>query len=536
MTESKTRPTTVADYLTIVRRRKWVVVLPPIAAAVLAFLLSSSQTPQYEASAQILVDRTSVATAITKLEDPSLGDPTRYLKTQSSIARSPDLAARVARQLPGMTPAAVLGQTAVSPSADADLLSVSATDTRPAFAMQLANTFASELTRFIKERATATVDETLSLVETRLKSLAAHGRSDSLEYEELSQQRTQLVIIGRLLAGSTSVLRPADGAGKISPRPTRDLMLAGMFGLVLGIALAFLAEALDRHVRSEHELDDALGLPLLARVPKPPRRLRKANELVMLSAADTIHAETFRKLRTSVEFVNPDGTARTLMITSAMAQEGKSTTLANLGIAFARANRRVLLVDLDLRMPFLSRLFQVGGRPGITDVALKRATLAQAIRPITLPAFGAAAARMNGSGPPSASNGSGSAEGVLHLLPAGTIPPSADEMLQHPRLFGLLEELVGEFDIILVDAPPLLAFGDAMTISANVDGIIAVTRLGRVQRPILREFARQLQTCKARRLGYVVTGVEKSDSYRYMYEGYVYDARLREKTSSKERV
>jgi succinoglycan biosynthesis transport protein ExoP len=537
MTEWKDRPTTVADYLAIVRRRKWVVIMPPLVAGLLAFFVSSSHSPLYRASAQILVDRTGTSGTITGVPDPSLGDPNRYLATQADIARSPDLAGRVAARLPGMSAGRVLGEVRVSPSADADVLSVSATDRSPATATRLANTFAEEFTKFVKERATARVDETLKVIQARVKSLIAHGQVGSPEYLQLVQQQSQLTIVGKLLAGNTSVLQPAGGAGKVRPKPKRDALLAFLLGGVLGLALAFLAEALDRHVRSEHELEEALKMPLLARIPKPFRKLRKANELVMLKEPGGIQAETFRKLRTSLEFVDPGGAARTIMVTSSVAQEGKSTTVANLAVALARGNRKVVVVDLDLRAPFLSRLFHVGGRPGITDVALKRSTLEEALRPIALAPLRPSARdilRANGASPLAASsNGSGPVDGLLHLLPAGTIPPSADETLQDPQLLALLDQLAGEFEFVLIDAPPLLAFGDPMTLSAHVDAIFAVVRLGKVQRPILHEFARQLESCKARRLGYVVTGVEHSDSYRYMYEGYAYDARMRDRAASK---
>jgi Mrp family chromosome partitioning ATPase len=124
----------------------------------------------------------------------------------------------------------------------------------------------------------------------------------------------------------------------------------------------------------------------------------------------------------------------------------------------------------------------------------------------------------------------------LHLLPAGTIPPSADEMLQNQRLLGLLDELATQFDTVLIDAPPMLAFGDAMTLSAKVDAMLAVVRLGRLHRSMLHEFSRQLETCTATILGYVLTGVEHSDSYRYVYDGYIYQARVQERSATKERV
>jgi Mrp family chromosome partitioning ATPase len=537
MTEWKDRPTTVADYLAVVRRRKWIVIVPPIVAALLAFYVSSKQSPLYQASAQILVDRTSLVSAITQVGDPSLGDPNRFLQTQANIGRSPELAAIVAGHVRGMTPGRVLAETGITPSADADLLSVAAQDRSPAMAVRLANTFAQDFTTFTKDRSTKRINDALVSLQARLKSLAAHGQLNSPEYQQLAQQQSELTVLGKLLAGNTSVLQPAGGASKVRPRPKRDAVLAGLLGAVLGLALAFLAEALDRHVRSEHELEEVLKMPLLARIPKPPRKLQKANEIVMLKEPGGVQAETFRKLRTSLEFVDPDRLARKIMVTSSVAKEGKSTTVANLAVALARANRRVVVVDLDLRAPFLSRLFHVGGRPGITDVALKRATLDEALRPIALaPLRPTAKDLLRANGAPSlsaASNGSGPVDGLLHLLPAGTIPPSADETLQDPRIVELLDDLADRFEVVLIDAPPLLAFGDSMILSADVDAIFTVVRLGKVQRPILHEFARQLESCKARRLGYVVTGVEHSESYRYMYEGYAYDARLRERTANK---
>jgi Mrp family chromosome partitioning ATPase len=510
------------------------VILPPLAAGIAAFFVSSSQPPLYHASAQILVNRTNVVSAITQITDPSVIDSQRFLATQATIGRAPELAARVAERMPGMSAGRVLAETSVTPSSDRDLLTVAANDRRYATAVRLANTFATQFTEYTKERATGYINEAVQSLQAKLNSLAERGQAGSPLYANLTQTATELETVGKLLAGNTSVLRPAGDAAKIRPRPTRDTGVAVLFGLVLGLALAFLAEALDRRVRTEHELSDTLEYPLLARIPKPARQLQKANELIMLEDPGSVQAETYRKLRTSLEFVNPEGRARTIMITSAVAQEGKSTTIANLAVALARANRRVVLVDLDLRAPYLSRLFHVNGRPGITDVAVKRATLTQAIQPISLAPVQTAG--QNGSHTALPSNGSARVGGLLHLLPAGTIPPSADEMLQNQKLLGLLDELATQFDTVLIDAPPLLAFGDAMTLSAKVDAMLAVVRLGRLHRSMLHEFSRQLETCTATILGYVLTGVEHSDSYRYVYDGYIYQARVQERSATKERV
>jgi succinoglycan biosynthesis transport protein ExoP len=539
MTEAfSDRPKTVADYLAILKRRKWIVLVPPIVAGLVAFLLSTGQSPLYHANAEVLVNRASVVTAVTGV-DPSGGDPVRFLQTQANIARSPELAVRVANQsgVPGMTGGRVLDESSVTPSSDSDVLSIDVEDRDANVAARLANTYASEFAEFTKERATSSIDTALADLRAQLKALADRNQTGSALYAQLLSDQSRLVTTGRLFAGNTSVLRPAAGAEKVRPRPKRDAILGFLFGGVVGLALAFLAEALDRRVRDEHEIDEALGIPLLARIPQPPRALQKRDSLVMLQEPTGGQAETFRKLRTSFVFVNPDGAARTIMVTSPVEQEGKSTTVANLAIALARGNRRVALVDLDLRRPYLSRLFHVGGRPGITDVALKRAELSDALRPIAVATGVQERASQNGSG---ASNGRTASGGLLHLLPAGTIPPMAGEMLQDERLLGVLADLASRFDIVLIDAPPLLAFGDTMTLSTRVDAIFAITRLGRVQRPILHEFARQLQNCQAKLLGYVLTGVEHSESYRYMYEAYEYYARgtpsEKERPSKKERV
>jgi polysaccharide biosynthesis transport protein len=518
------RPTTVADYLAILRRRKWIVLVPPVAAAVAAYALSMGQSPLYRASADVLVNRASVVTAITGV-DPSGGDPNRYLTTQASIARDPVLAKRIsdASGIPGMTPGRVLSESQVTPSTDSDIVTITVEDGDQSAAARLTNTYATQFTEFTKERATTSINDALDSLQARLKSLAAHGQADSALYAALLQQQGQLATVGRLMAGIASVLQPAEGAAKIRPRPKRNAILGFLFGAVVGLALAFLAEALDRRVRDEHEIDAVLGVPMLSRIPAPPRALQKTNDLVMLREPSGAQAETFRKLRTSIEFVNHDGAARTIMVTSAMEQEGKSTTIANLAVALARGGRRVAVVDLDLRRPYLSRLFHVGGRPGITDVALKHAALSDALRSIGLATGIQEMASLNGQS--ASQNGRTASEGMLQLLPAGTLPPSAGEMLQDERLLATLDELATRFDIVLIDAPPLLAFGDTMTLSSHVDAIFAITRMSRVQRPILHEFSRQLQNCKARLLGYVLTGVEHSESYRYMYEAYEYYAR-----------
>jgi Mrp family chromosome partitioning ATPase len=312
-----------------------------------------------------------------------------------------------------------------------------------------------------------------------------------------------------LQVGNTYVVRPAGEAAQVRPTPRRNGILGLALGLVLGIGLGFLREALDTRVHSAEEIAERLGLPLLARLPEPPRRLRSDVELVMLAEPTGSHAEAFRVLRTNVEFANLDRGARTIMVTSALEGEGKSTTVANLAVAYARAGKRVVLVDLDVRRPFLDRFFRLGGVPGLTDVVLGHVELEDAIAHASV-ADGERAARERAAG-----NGTASVEGVVDVLASGPLPPDAGEFVATKAITQILERLRERYELVLVDAPPLLHVGDAMTLAAKVDGLLLVSSLRLARRQVLAELRRILETLPALRLGVVVAAaqLEKGDRY-----------------------
>jgi len=271
----------------------------------------------------------------------------------------------------------------------------------------------------------------------------------------------------------------------------------------------------------------------------------------MLTEPTSPDSEPFRKLRTHIEFVNLEQQARVVMVTSAVGREGKSTTIANLAIAFARSGRRVALVDLDIRRPYLDKFFHLDPVPGITDVVMMHVPLNEAIRSIPLSASARHVVSGRGSAriwnqirrnlpgtpaaagaperapirtaPPVSRNGRSAVNAVLSLLPAGTMPLDAGEFVGNPGIALVIEELRQEFDYVFVDAPPLLAVGDAMTLSSEVDAMIAVTRLRTVQRPLLHELARQLEMCRAEKMGFVLTGAELEQGYGYAAHYYGYE-------------
>ena len=502
--------------------------LPPILIIpALTYAISSSQSAQYQAGAQVLLNRQDVVSAAAQVNNPILfADPSRLGLTQADVARSPLLARRVvaAARIRGLSARGFLASSHVSASPTADVLEFSVTGRDPALVTRLVNVYANQYAVFSREIQSTALESGVKRLQTRISALAKNGGVGTTLYKQLVAAETKLETAAALETGNSVVLRPAEGAGQIAPRPGRNALLGLLVAIVLGIGFSFLAEALDKRIRNEDEIEEALGVPLLARIAEPSRELRQSNQLVMVSEPSTADAEAFRKLRGTLEFVKFQHRAavRTIMITSAGQREGKSTTIGNLAVALARAGRRIALVDLDLRRPFLHTLLGVDGSRGFADVAVGRIPFEQAMRALPLPLGPAArGGRRNGAGRREISTSNGRREGaaMLHFLPTGTTPPAVGEFLLDERVPQLLADLRDRFDLVLVDAPPLTVVSDAATLSGAVDAIVLAVPLG-IRRPLLHELAREIGNCRAPVVGFVLTGAQRGDRYSGEYGGY----------------
>ena len=495
-------------YLALLARRKWIILPILVLLPLAAYVFAAQGTRVFESSSQIYLNRQSQG--LSGLDDPAIQQPERVIRTQADIARLPVIAERVVDKADiQRSPGEFLGQSSVASNEQIDLLTFSVRDEIPVRAIALANLYAQEYIAFRRELDTKGLREASQALRNEIRSLEEKGVSvNSGLYGALAQRLQQLESAQVLQASNALLVKRADGAGQVEPQPMSSAAFAFGIAVFLGLGLAFLLEALDTRVLDPEELADALGLPLLASLPEPARHMRSKGRIVMLDEPDSADAELYRMLRTSLEMTALRGGCRSLMITSALAQEGKSTTAANLAIALARTGRHVVLVDLDLRRPSLDRFFALRGRPGITDLVFGRSSIGDAGVRLTFgdvlePAFAGDLRLLRHVD--HEEGGEKHEPGILDVIGSGTLPPNPGEFMVKAELETTLDTLRDRSDLIIVDGPPLLLAGEALTLTSKVDALLVVTRMNAFRRGQVKELERVLAASPTLKLGLVAT-------------------------------
>ena len=499
-------------------RRKLAILPLLIVLPLVVFLQKETPEPVYEASATVLLNRQSQG--LSGVNDPTIWDPSRTIRTQSQLARLPEVADRVAKEadVPALDAATFLAHSSVSSSdTDNDLMVFYARWGDGDTAVKLANLYATHYIAFRRELDTKALQEATRLVAEQFDQLRSQGvEPTSTVYQALIGRQQQLEAAETLQASNALLVREAKGAGAIGTPGNRNLFIAVGLALVLGLGLAFLFETLDTRVRSLDRLREALGLPLLAAVPAQNGFLRRPAKPVMLTDPESVAAEPYRMLRAGLG-IAMGADSQLLMVTSAREREGKSTTAANLAIAMARAGQHVILADLDLYCPGLQRIFQAPAGVGMADVAAGRVELEDALRVLPLDT----GPGRRGTELVLSTNGR-SAKGSVALLTSGSKLEAPGEFVASEAFDVMLERLRDRADVVIIDSPPVLLSGDALVLSSKVDGLLVVARLNVVKEAEIREFAQLLETCPARALGLVVTGTSSAGA------GYYYGYRNRE--------
>jgi polysaccharide biosynthesis transport protein len=490
-------PASLTDYLRLLKRRKWVFIVTALAVPAIAIALSLRSPPTYEGSAKVLLDQQNGLGA----SQATFADPERATQTQADLAGVQEVvrAAVADARVKGLTSEALLAHSSVTASLGSDFLTFSAKDSDPNVAERLAMAYARAYVDYRFKLDSQAIGRARDLAERQKQQLEAAGLGHSAEHRSVEQQ---LATLNGTPVPTLPVLRASDQAVKVGPPVKRNGGIALILGILLGLALAFLWDVLDTRVRSLDTLRNALPrLPLLGRLPTPARALRERGRLVMLTAPTSAEAEPIRVLRANFEFAVREVGAKTIMFTSSVGGEGKSTTVANLAVALARGGRRVVLVDLDVRNPGLHRFFGLDGIPGLIDVSLYDAHIETALAEVRL---------TDADGHEQLSQSVPTGEGRLELLPLGRPPHDPDQVRVDVVVRQIIDQITERADYILIDAGPLLPTGDAIALSAHVDAMVPVVRLHVLPVSALDDLARSLESSPAAKLGFVVTGAEET--------------------------
>ena len=501
MTEFGTEPS-FRTYLQVLRRRKWWVSVAAALglAAALAFSLTAHK--EYSATAQLLVQPSVEASGagLTPPQPVTQTDVQTELQLVTSAPVQQAVRARL-NSAPAVS-AAEVGQT--------DVMAITATSKEPSQAALVANLYATDFVQYRQAVAETSLTSTEAQLRAQISSLGRQlssfrSSTTSLaasallnQQAVLKEQLAQMQVSGAVDTGDVVLVTPAQTpTSPSSPKPAQDALLGFAAGLVLGLGAAFLRDSFDDKLASKEATEQAGGAPVLAMTPLVRSWRRRQALVVVVTDPTSPAAESYRSLRTSLQFAGPEGQLGCLVVTSPGAAEGKTATLANLGVVFAQAGERVVLVSCDLRRPRIGAFFGLDERVGLTSVLLGEQTLEQAVLPV--PGFDR-----------------------LSLLPAGPVPPNPAELLNGPRARDTFADLRKRFDLVLIDSPPVLPVTDAAILSRYADGTLMLAAAGQTRRGDLHRAAEKLNQVGATILGIVLNKVSKRTGRDYGYYGYSY--------------
>jgi capsular exopolysaccharide synthesis family protein len=430
---------TPRQYLDVLRAR-WRSVL---AGLLLGLLVSVGVTvlmpPTYSASVTIFVSARSAGGDVAAAAEG--GDlSSQRMATYLEVLRSQRVATEVAERLGGaLTADDVLDKINASTTPDTLLLTATVEDVSPQRAADIANLLAD---RF------------------------------SANVAELEQPDPQIppVVTARTFERAVPPASPTE------PRPVLNVALGITLGLLAGLGLALVRNALDQSIKSRDQLHRAVDAPVLATVPEDNDV--RVHRLTFRERPRGRVAEAFRQLRANLQFVDLNDDHRMILVTGAGPGAGTTTTVCNLALALADAGKRVLVVEADFRRPRAADLFGVERTIGLTSVLARRMDWMPAVH---------------------------SWHDSLDVLPSGPLPPNPSELLSQPTMVRLLADVRARYDAVIIDAPPLCAVSDASVLAPHVDGVVLVARWGKTTTTAAGDAAEALRTVSARLLGSVLT-------------------------------
>ncbi len=451
------------DYLRILKKRWLTIVITTLVVVGLAALFTGLQTKQYTSTTQFFVSVSGSNTA--SLQQGSTFTQER-VKSYAQLLKTPRALNPVVDQLGDETKVKELSEKiTVTTPPETVILEVSVTDASPEHAQRIATAIGEAFPEVVSE----------------------------VERPEGSSKASPIKV---------SLVEPASTSDvPTSPVPIRNLALGLILGLSLGFGLALVRHLLDTTVRTDDDVEEITDEPVIGAVHYDPRAGKEP--LIVESDPSSPRAEAFRAVRTNLMFVDAANHPRTILLTSSIPGEGKSTTIANLALTLAQSGSSVCLIEGDLRRPRLLDYLGLEGSAGLTDVLIERADLDDVLQP-----YG---------------------RDKLEVIGAGSIPPNPSELLASEAMSLVLARLSVRFDYVLIDTPPVLPVTDAVVLSTKVDGVIVLVGTTIVRKEQLSATLEALGAVDNKLLGLVLNrvGHKSAGGYGAGYYGY-YDPENRQ--------
>lgn len=507
----------------------WLILASTAVAVVSSFIATLPQPPIFQSQTTLIVGR-----AITD-PNPTTGEfylAEQLASTYAEIARREPVREATMRAL-GLNS---LPQYSAVAQPQSSIIRITVTDVNPLRAQAVANELGRQLIlqsptavdpeeeerqQFVTEqlgRLQSQINQTQSEIERLQETLGSLTSARQIQDTQSQINSLQTVLntlqsnYNGLLAntqrGAVNTLTVIETANRpnqpIGPNKPMTIMLAGAIGLILAASAAYVIEFLDDTLKSPSDVTEILSAPIIGRIGEIPDGQK--NWTYVTDSPRSPVADSFRVLRTNLDFANISKPRKIILVSSADGGEGKSTVASNLAAILSQADRKVLLIDGDLRRPMLHNLVEKSNLRGLSDVFRERATIWDVITP--------------------------TGDKNVSLIASGPLPPNPTELLASPKMDQILDELREIADFIIIDGPPFLV-PDAPVLADKVDGLILVVRPRFSKRGPVRAMNEQFQRIKADVLGVVINGISRSmGEFESYYSGYGYGYHQHPKASS----
>ncbi len=496
------------SYLSILRRRLWIVLVSIVLATGIGTAISLLATPQY--SATTIVRVLTIGSGSISEARPDINYTDRLVNTYARIITSSTVRKQIQDQL-GLEKIPTIAVQAI-PSTE--LIRITAEAPDPEDARDIANAaaqvlvdqnrefysggtgqsrqeiLAEQLTIAEDELSTARANYAQALAASPQDEAAVAAASQNLElrdntYTSLLTQYEAARLEEALRANAISVVEEATAPNRpAKPRHWLNISLGLATGLVLGVALAFLAENLDTTLYTTEQIENATQMMSVGQVPAAKDSL----SIARLGSGHYPQLESFRRLRTNILASGVDG-SQIVLLTSAKRGEGKSTVSGNLAVTVAQSGREVVVIDCDLRLPTVHKLFDLPNKRGLTNILAGEVGVDEAVQYSAFPR--------------------------VQVITSGPLPPNPTELLGSQRMVDLIEQLKTTFDFIILDTPALLSVADAAVLAPLVDNVILVVAQAQTRRGDVQAVRQQLSNVRVKSLEVVVNRAEPNGSYAY---------------------